>query len=82
MRKLWRGLQKRIARAVIQYALDQLVITPELLNEIQRRTKLPNGIARLITKIVFDAIVQALNKALEVYDGDGEKQEVDPESNP
>jgi hypothetical protein len=73
LRKLWRGLQKRIARAVIQYALDQLVITPELLSEIQRRTKLPSGIARLITKIVFDAIVRALHEALEVYDGENKK---------
>jgi len=73
LRKLWRGLQKRIARAVIQYALDQLVISPELLNEIQRRTKLPSGIARLITKIVFDAIVRALHEALEVYDRDGKE---------
>jgi predicted nucleic acid-binding protein len=74
MRKLWRGLQKRIARTVIQYALDQLVISPELLKEIQRRTKLPSGIARLITKIVFDTIVRALNEALEVYDGDGKNK--------
>lgn len=69
MKKLLNDLKKRIARDIIQYALDRLVITPELLEEIQRRTKLPNGIAQLITKIVFDAIVRSLNEALEVYDG-------------
>jgi hypothetical protein len=68
MKRLWRGLQKRIARAVIQYALEQLVISPQLVEEIQRRTKLPPAIARLITEIVFDAIVRALNEALEQYD--------------
>jgi hypothetical protein len=68
MKRLWRGLQKRIARAVIQYALEQLVISPQLVEEIQRRTKLPSAIARLITEIVFDAIVRALNEALEQYD--------------
>jgi hypothetical protein len=68
MKRIWRGLQKRIARAIIQYALDQLVISPELLNEIQRRTKLSAGVARIITEVVFDAIVRALNDALERYD--------------
>jgi hypothetical protein len=68
MKRIWRGLQKRIARAVIQYALEQLVISPELLNEIQRRTKLSAGVARIITEVVFDAIVRALNEALERYD--------------
>ena len=68
MKRIWRGLQKRIARAVIQYALDQLVISPELLQEIQRRTKLSAGVARIITEVVFDSIVRALNEALEGYD--------------
>jgi predicted nucleic acid-binding protein len=68
MKRIWRGLQKRIARAIIQYALEQLVISPELLNEIQRRTKLSAGVARIITEVVFDAIVRALNEALERYD--------------
>jgi len=68
MKRIWRGLQKRIARAIIQYALDQLVISPELLSEIQRRTKLSAGVARIITEVVFDAIVRALNEALEKYD--------------
>ena len=68
MKKLVRGIQKRIARAVIQYALEQLVISPELLNEIQRRTKLSAGVARIITEVVFDAIVRALHEALEKYD--------------
>jgi len=45
-----------------------LVISPELLNEIQRRTKLSAGVARIITEVVFDAIVRALNEALEQYD--------------
>jgi len=68
MKRLLRGIQKRIARVVIQYALDQLVISPELLNEIQRRTKLSAGVARIITEVVFDAIVRALHEALEKYD--------------
>ena len=68
MKRIWRGLQKRIARAIIQYALDQLVISPELLQEIQRRTKLSAGVARIITEVVFDSIVRALNEALEGYD--------------
>ena len=68
MKRIWRGLQKRIARAIIQYALDQLVISPELLQEIQRRTKLSAGVARIITEVVFDSIVRALNEALEEYD--------------
>ena len=68
MKRIWRGLQKRIARVVIQYALEQLVISPELLNEIQRRTKLSAGVARIITEVVFDAIVRALHEALEKYD--------------
>jgi len=68
MKRIWRGLQKRIARAVIQYALEQLVISPELLHEIQRRTKLSAGVARIITEVVFDSIVRALNEALEKYD--------------
>jgi len=68
MKRILRGVQKRIARAVIQYALERLVISPELLSEIQRRTKLSAGVARIITEVVFDAIVRALNEALEQYD--------------
>jgi len=70
VKKLWRGLQKRIARTIIQYALDQLVISPQVVDEIQKRTRLPHAVVRIIVEIVFDAIVRGLNESLERYDAE------------
>lgn len=76
LNRILADLRKRIAREIIQYALDQLTINPRVIDEIHRRTRLPHAVVRLIVEIVFDSIVRALNDALEEYGGkrkDGDK---------